>query len=318
MDDNKHSVPEALRLALLIQHAGRSPERWPQVIEQLRGCMDCAEVFGPPESDTASAVPGMAGQGAIDPADFARAARHCAERCTGGCSAGPNQDEARRQTCLALVGHLEMALAAGAGLSDGAARLAASHALDAMVRPIFVCDLEQRLVHANRAGHEELTSGRWLTLKGNALELVPNTHPQRLRGELSNLLRSPSDHQSHLRFPTRDGQRAELLARCLERGDDPPHLFLLRLVVLAEGRPTNGLEHIAAVHHTQRAGTDGMTPRQRELARLLLSGCNVSEAARRMGIQRSTASDHMKGLFNLSQTTRQVDLVAWLSHVGVE
>lgn len=59
-----------------------------------------------------------------------------------------------------------------------------------------------------------------------------------------------------------------------------------------------------------------LTPKQSELAGLLLAGMSVTQAAGRMGISRSTAADHMRQLFDKTHTARQAELVRVLARAG--
>lgn len=51
-----------------------------------------------------------------------------------------------------------------------------------------------------------------------------------------------------------------------------------------------------------------LSPRQQELAGLLLAGHTLNSAAEKMAITRRTARDHLDGLFRATNTRRQRDL----------
>ena len=55
-----------------------------------------------------------------------------------------------------------------------------------------------------------------------------------------------------------------------------------------------------------------LSPRQRELAGLLLTFHSLDEAANKMGITRRTARDHLAGLFQSTGMRRQQDLINFL------
>ena len=146
-----------LEVAAEQHRAGDDPARWPQAFADLCAAIDCPEVFGdgvPAQGDAPEAI-GL----------VARRARDCATTRAGRCGSRPSQDENKRQACLALLGYLDLALArqAPGGASEGFA--IASGVLDAIGRPLLVCSADGILLHANRAGHEELDRRLWVSLE---------------------------------------------------------------------------------------------------------------------------------------------------------
>ncbi len=92
-----------LFLAAELQRAGDDPSRWPQAFAALCAALDCPGVFGDGlqlGEGPVAMIGRVAGQ-----------ARTCAEQCVGTCGTGPVADESKRQTCLALLGNLDLALA---------------------------------------------------------------------------------------------------------------------------------------------------------------------------------------------------------------
>lgn len=56
----------------------------------------------------------------------------------------------------------------------------------------------------------------------------------------------------------------------------------------------------------------GLTPREAQLAAMLIAGCSVDRAAEQMGVTRDTARTYLKRIFAKTDTARQSELVALL------
>jgi hypothetical protein len=226
------SSQRALRLATIIQRASREPALWPLALSEAQQFITCPSVFGyeplPVDIQNKEALKKLAVH-----------ARNCAESCSGCCGIEPSvaTAENKRQTCLTLLDYLDLALSSTNDVLVARAWSAAEHVLDAVKKPLLACGPDLQLIHANRAGHDELRTARFLNLVEGRVELIPGNMTERLQRELQQLRHAKPDTQTHLRFVPQGGCRADLHLRVLNRRDDFPGLFLLHLDVLSDAVP---------------------------------------------------------------------------------
>jgi DNA-binding CsgD family transcriptional regulator len=174
--------------------------------------------------------------------------------------------------------------------------------MDAINRPLLIVTTELRLVHANLIAEEMLKAGMQLSLLQGCVALRSRTARQSVLRHLQDLEAMKGRERRCVRLAGDDSVAAcELWIRRLSRPEDAGGQFLLSLI------------HTAAAEPTLNAAAFGLTPRQRELAIHLLAGHSLAKAASLMGIARSTAKEHLSALFRLSSTTRQPELLAWLT-----
>lgn len=279
-----------LRIAADLHAAGRDPGRWPQAWQAVCAHFACPNILGDGIPD------GLAPSAALSHvADRTARARACVEARTGACARVPN--DPRFRACCELLPHIEMALAdARPATNGGDPRLAA---LDVLPFPVFVCDSQRRLLHTNAAGRDELHRRRWL--RQDEDRLLGATSP--IESRLAATLSIDNAGDQHLTLLRADDAGADLLVRQVVGADGNPH-WVLRLI-----------------HHTRESDDGkarltamlGLTPRQAELAQLLIAGCTLTDAARRMGIVRGSANDLLKRLFSITGTRRQAELVGLLN-----
>jgi DNA-binding CsgD family transcriptional regulator len=287
-----------LRLTAELHQASRDPELWPAVFSELCSLLDCADVFGqgfiPDSGDPTTII-----------AECKQRAHACAAASLGRCGSGESADETKRMTCLAIVEHLDVALANTSLNRSEKRRDVTMTALDTIARPLVVCDSNWQLVHANQAGREEISLGRWFRSEGGRIHIGTTAFERRLQRQIEQLSDSIDGQRTHLRLPPANGQLGELWIRRLLRRADSPNLYLFSVVVTeTDPAKTGGESHGSLI---------GASPRQRELAHLLLNGLSLTACASQMGISRATANGHLKALFNLSDTRRQSELVGWLT-----
>ena len=268
-------------------------------------CLDCPNVFG---------VAHTAIQNGDSPKNVLEGvvciARMCVVSGTGQCShpaAVPT-----RQTCAASIEHLDLALNE-LNHAPSAKHWAhcASLALDTIERPFVVCDGKLRLQHANRAAELEMKDGHWLGLCEGCVFL--KGHQGALEKSVATLsLSGPASHQ-HLPLLHNGTDHADLWVRRICGDSDNLALYSITIVSSAKNSLLVATDTADRQSHTGRLEQLPLTPKQHELARHLLAGNNLTEAAKSMGITRATANGHLKGLFMLSMTSRQSELVVWLS-----
>lgn len=278
-----------LRIAADLHAAAREPWRWPDAWQTVCAFFACPDIIG-------QAIPeGLpAGTVVSHIADRTARARACVEARNGTCVLAG--DDQRFRACFELLPHLEMALAADSRAAGNAGdpRLAA---LDVLPFPVFVCDGGRRLLHSNAAGRRELEQQAWLRLAGDCLVGASAAIERRLVAALAR-------NQDQRLGLLQDGNiAADLICRQITRANAEPY-WVLRLVrhALEEGADA-----------AQLAVALRLTPRQVELAQLLIAGCTLTEAAKRMGIVRGSANDLLKHLFTATGTRRQAELVGYLN-----
>ena len=287
-----------LQLTAELHQASRDPALWPAIFADLCSYLDCADVFG-------SGALSTSGDPTATIADCKQRALDCAQSASGECGRGAKADEAKRKTCLAIVEHLDVALANTDLNRHDKRQNVTIETLDTIARPLIVCDSHWKLIHANQAGREEIAVGRWFRAGDDRIRIGSPTFQRRLAQQIELLSEDKEGQRTHLRLPPADGQLGELWIRRLLRRSDSPNLYLFSLVVLDSDAAKMGAGRHGALQ--------GASPRQNDLAQLLLNGLSLTAAAESMGISRATANGHLKALFKLSDTRRQSELVGWLT-----
>lgn len=289
-------APEALLLALLIHRAARSPREWPCVLETLCSAFSHCDVF--------KLAAAQAGEGEALPAVrlLAKNAGACASNGEGTC--GRNGGDPIRAICVALAEHLAHAAQDPNDWRHAECRMHAACVLDEWQSPIIVCDSALKLLSANAAGRAAIDQGEWIAEKGGQL---------RIRGIRDGALQARFAAMREEGLSDRIGVELAVGWLRLRRVMRPDGKSEFCVLVLDSGADVRA----RAMPPEQRIGalrSLGVTRRQAELAALLVGGASLSEAARKMGITRATANDHLTALFARSGTRRQTDLVGWLSH----
>lgn len=279
-----------LRIAADIARAGMDPDLWPDVLKRISSSLECPTVF---DADYL-----LSGNKCVITDRIAATAADCASTRRGRCRQQSKDDERRREKCLILVEHIELALSLGDRLVMDGERYVA--VFGAIPRPLFIVDREARLLYANEAGTQELLRSPFVRCEAGFLRLVRRDSDTDLAKFLSRSEGCPGRCEDYLRLSHAEEHCAELWFRELARDGGNPGLFLVSLVTFGQSPG-------------EASSPRGLTPRQAELAHYLLAGVNLSEAARRMGISRRTAKDHLDGLFAYSGTSSQLELVAWFT-----
>jgi len=176
-------------------------------------------------------------------------------------------------------------------------------ALDTISRPLLIVENDLTLVHANLFAEELISAGQWMARYGGLLHFYSSWFQARVIRQFSLIKLKQVQNAEQLFLPMQlpNGIHAELWIRQLSRPGDREDNYLLSVA------------GISAKENAQLVRDHSLTPRQSELANHLLKGIALSSAAELMGISRNTAKDHLAVLFKLSNTSRQVDLVAWLT-----
>ncbi len=167
MTDDPKRREEALSLLSLtaeIARAGTDPGRWPSVLDQIGDWLQCPSVFGNRVADeTVRATVLTAGE--------------CARSSVGVCGKVKTADEPKRLTCLAFVGHLELAVASRQE----------SAMLDILARPLYRIEEESRLLHSNALGPKH---------GGFAVAIPPSPIPRQDQNEDAHSPRRGKDFMS--------------------------------------------------------------------------------------------------------------------------
>ena len=293
-----------LSLTADLHAASRDPQRWPQAWAALCQWFDCPDVFGSCEMATTEVSVQLNSIAACS-----TQARLCAQKVSGRSLC---LDENKRRNCLALVDHLDHALATHQALVPHFDALSSQIdlfllknpylvALDAMPFSVFVCDLQRHILFANTLGKIELVGSTWLR---RVDERIVGASPLFERRIASALAASDAHEAEHRLWLIGQHQHeVDLVWRRVAAHAGDTHL-ILRLV-------NHGRQDQADM--TKLALALGLSSRQLELAKLLLGGCTLTDAAKCMGIVRGSANQLLKHLFTATGTRRQPELVAFLS-----
>jgi DNA-binding CsgD family transcriptional regulator len=290
----------ALRTAADLHRACRDPQQWRDAFASFRSLVGCANSL-PDAPETTD-----------DPEQFIAECvawiMQCRRPDARGCWADHCEAEVQEQLCLLLVEHLAIALDNALLYRKTARKVSATAALDAFDRPLIVFDGKHQLVHANHLGHAELASRRWIGVVDDRLLVGPSAIEKQFAVHVAALSGKKRLKSTHLQIRLADGETLEIRLRRILHCEGSPPVFLLSQVTVA-----NSSESGSVAPGDELDALAQATPRQHELARLLLAGATLTDAAARMGISRATANGHLKKLFEFSNTTRQTELVAWLT-----
>ena len=236
-------------------HAARgNPVVWAAA---LRACRDW---FGCSDALVLAADKRLPGPDDFDA--LAGRVTHCADYGGGVC--GSAEDELRRARCAALASHLHEAAIAQ--------RRALEAALFDQLPPTWVLDRDGHVQVANAPAKAFIASGDYLSLSDGCLSPSAAGAAEKLRRTLVGLA-----GETRFAWPGYDGSETALLLRPLAANGAVAATLLADPISVAELAPRIGV-------------TLAVTPRQSELAAYLLTGHLLSDAARRMGISRNTAS----------------------------
>jgi DNA-binding NarL/FixJ family response regulator len=287
-----------LKLTAELHEASRDPARWPQAWADLCEWMDCPTVFRVTHDPVTGSEPRSVEDLKERIVAANRAAKRCAGTCSGRCGQPETRDEHKRMTCLGIVEHLRLALKVDAPEGSAAGGLHFTKSLDALPTPMIWCRADLRLLHVNSAARKHLEAARWLVKDGEQIAAVGSALQRRLRLSVAEVLAQAPDIEGGMAISRIESPALDITVRRTANGSEGP-VLLITLVI-----------HEEAPKSFERRG---WPPRQRELAGLLLAGHTLEEAAKLMGIARSTAVDHLRGLFRATGTNRQQDLIRYLS-----
>lgn len=181
-------------------------------------------------------------------------------------------------------------------------------ALDALPVAAWLCNENRHILHANAAGRAELKRQRWFKLEGDQLCASDHDLQQRWVTSFADLVarktHAGSPAQATLQL---EGGALEVGLHRVEQ-TDRSHFVLVSVAT--------GITHGLAVPQDEKMAywpeRRLLSPRQRELAGLLLTFHSLDAAADKMGITRRTARDHLAGLFQSTGMRRQQDLINFL------
>lgn len=249
-----------LGLAARLHAARGRPDRVAAVIDSWRewlGCSDALALTDPAEALDAGRLEAIAG-----------GVTHCVHAGVGACGSGV--DPVTRARCRALAPHLHEAAIAARALRRAA--------LFDESAATWIIDRDARVLDANAAARAVLAAGRALVIDTGCLAPAAPGGLQRLRRALAGLTRellftwpAPADQDVALRLRV-------LPDGCIAATYSEPH------------------QESVAVIAARLAARIDLPPRQCELAAHLLLGHRLSDAAREMGISRSTANGHRSAL----------------------
>ncbi len=298
-----------LSLTADLHAASRDPNRWPRAWAALCQWFDCPEVFGSGElahADLQNQLKGIAA--------CSTTARQCAQNASGRCGSGLFLDENKRQSCMALVDHIDHALAPYAPVAQSPAPLASATepglladteravlVLESLPFAIFVCDTQRRILLTNRLGASELASATWLRCVDECIVGASHLFERRITSALHASIEQNGEHR--LRLIGSNQQEIDLVWIRVTDDTWGAHL-VIRLA-------KHG--HHDQANMTKLALTLGLSTRQCELAELLLVGHTLTDAAERLGIARGSANELLKRMFTATGTRRQTELLAYLS-----
>ena len=198
----------------------------------------------------------------------------------------------------------------GDGLHPVSCNLKAMYlmALDALPLAAWLCNENRHLLHANTTGVAELKRQRWFKLEANQLCVSDRALQHRFVASFADLVavQAGACFSGKLAIQIQ-GVMMEVGLRRVEQAEGSPFVLVSVAPGMNHDMNTAGGEKIAYWPERRL-----LSPRQRELAGLLLTFHSLDEAANKMGITRRTARDHLAGLFQSTGMRRQQDLINFL------
>lgn len=202
---------------------------------------------------------------------------------------------------------------------SGAWKIAACFVIGSAVEfvgsPLVQVDPSRRIVWMNAAASAAMKRHRALTVVGGRLSALDRQGSQRLSASIGWAagLRTYADFQAD---PQMSPARRGALPVILGDGDDalPEICWVIAdggmILVSFDDEWSAGrrLESAAIVY--------GITPAQTRLATLIVGGCDLVEAARRLGVSANTARTHLQRMFDKTGTRSQPALVRALLTVA--
>lgn len=184
-------------------------------------------------------------------------------------------------------------------------------ALDLVGNAVIVTDGHGRLVNTNGAAQLLLDAGDGLRKFGNMLTAVSLEDAARLHTAIAHIAATSESHAMSLQAPVLSIRREGLrpLSVAVMRGLPASGVVSKeRLVIIQAVDPQSDIEQSVLPACT----IYGLTGAETRLAKLLVSGASLAEAAARLKIRVPTASTYLKHIFAKTGTNRQTALVLLL------
>ena len=165
------------------------------------------------------------------------------------------------------------------------------------------------IVFANGPGDELISKQTEDDLKVDWTDGNPQPFFRVLCSRVGQLLEE-GVHQQALRDRFHISNGAELSSELVMLETDADGLERVVLAIVREtGGPSDHLVDNFAVHH-------GLSPREREVLRLLVQGYDTAGLADRMGISPHTVRDHLKNVFRKTSKRSRSELLSSLTGTG--
>jgi DNA-binding CsgD family transcriptional regulator/PAS domain-containing protein len=189
-------------------------------------------------------------------------------------------------------------------------RMAFQDLFDHLSAPVLLVDAQARPTYINRAAEQILTRKDGLALIGRKLAAASGTEHYQLMRCIGS---AAANRAPRGQMP---GGR---IAISRPSGLQPYQAIVLALAVTSQVEARQGKGMAAVVIKDPEPGPTssigpvaqmyGFTPAEARLATLILDGCGLFEAAKRLSISKNTARTHMKRIYAKSGTHRQVEFV---------
>lgn len=176
---------------------------------------------------------------------------------------------------------------------------------------VFLCTPDGQIRYANALAEDLIGRELGLTERARRLRALDPDADQALRQALKK---------------ADDGPTARVVSLPQNDVTDPLFARVLRLpITLRKGAPEDGPlnavlvmdPHARAKRMESRLVSEfSFSPRQAQVACLLMEGLTLSDIAERLGISRETAKTHLKRAFELTETCRQSQLVKFLTSIS--
>jgi len=187
-------------------------------------------------------------------------------------------------------------------MPEDPAQLDLSRAMDDLAAPAVVIDREGRFSWLNRA-YIELFGDR----RGQSfVDSIAPEHRQLARTNFARKVVGKTTRIYDLTVFDRSGARITLrtTAAPLRRGDEVVGVFGIGVPIPQAAKPDASM-------------LDDLTPRQKEVLRLLAEGLNTQQIARRLGVADETARNHIRALLRATGAHSRLEAVLIGLRVGV-